>query len=87
MALRSAVSLTGAALEQKPTLDIPAEEVRKECLKMAAIVPVLLMRLHRHHLGLEPVEPDPDLGYVGSYIQMLTGERPHDAGSAPSSST
>src|SRR6202011_2678145 len=57
MALRSAVSLAGAALEQKPTLDIPAEEVRKECLKMAAIVPVLLMRLHRHHLGLEPVEP------------------------------
>jgi citrate synthase len=78
MALRSAVSLTGAALEQQPTLDIPAEEVRKECLKMAAIVPVLLMRLHRHHLGLEPVEPDADLGYVGSYIQMLTGERPHD---------
>ena len=27
MALRSAVSLTGAALEQQPTLDIPAEEV------------------------------------------------------------
>ena len=68
MALRSAVSMAGAALEQKPTLDIPAEEVRKECLKMAAIVPVLLMRLHRHHLGLEPVEPDPDLGYVGAYI-------------------
>ena len=59
MALRSAVSLAGAALEQKPTLDIPADEVRRECLKMAAIVPVLLMRLHRHHLGLEPVEPDP----------------------------
>jgi citrate synthase len=78
MALRSAVSLAGAAFEQQPTLDIPAEEVRKECLKMAAIVPVLLMRLHRHHLGLDPVEPDPDLGYVGAYIQMLTGERPHD---------
>jgi citrate synthase len=78
MALRSAVSLTGAALQQQPTLDIPAEEVRKECLKMAAMVPVLLMRLHRHHLGLEPVEPDPDLGYAGAYIQMLTGERPHE---------
>src|SRR5450631_1942539 len=78
MALRSAVSLAGAALEQQPTLDIPAEEVRRECLKMAAIVPVLLMRLHRHHLGLDPVEPDPDLGYAASYIQMLTGERPHE---------
>ena len=80
MALRSAVSIAGAALEQKPTLDIPADEVRRECLKMAAIVPVLLMRLHRHHLGLEPVEPDADLGYVGAYIQMLTGERPNAAG-------
>ncbi len=76
MALRSAVSLAGAALEQKPTLDIPPVEVRKECLRMAAIVPVMLMRLHRHHLGLEPVAPDPDLSYAGSYIQMLTGERP-----------
>ena len=45
---------------------------------MAAIVPVLLMRLHRFHLGLAAVEPDDDLGYVGSYIQMLTGERPHE---------
>jgi len=45
---------------------------------MAAIVPVLLMRMHRYHLGLEPVEPDADLGYVGAYIQMLTGERPHE---------
>jgi citrate synthase len=78
MALRSAVSLAGAALEQKPTLDIPADEVRRECLKMAAVVPVLLMQLHRHHLGLEPVEPDSDLGYVGAYIQMLTGERPNE---------
>ena len=77
MALRSAVSLAGAALEQKPTLDIPAEEVREEALKMVAIVPVLLMRMHRHHLGLEPVEPDPDLSYAGAYIQMLTGERPN----------
>src|ERR1700688_1560306 len=34
MALRSAVSLAGAALEQQPTLDIPADEVRRECLKM-----------------------------------------------------
>jgi citrate synthase len=76
MALRSAVSLTAAALQAQPTLDIPAEQVRAEGLKMAAVVPVLLMHLHRHHLGQPPVDPDPDLGYAASYLQMLTGERP-----------
>jgi citrate synthase len=75
-ALRSAVSLTGAAIGTQPTLDIPAEEVREDALRLAALVPVLLMRLHRHHQGLDPVEPDPDLGYAGAYLQMLTGERP-----------
>jgi citrate synthase len=75
-ALRSAVSLTAAAIGTEPTLDIPPEQVRDEALRMAAVVPVLLMRLHRHHQGLDPVEPDPDLGYAAAYLQMLTGERP-----------
>ncbi len=75
-ALRSAVSLTAAAIGTEPTLDIPAEKVRDDCLRLAALVPVLLMRLHRHHGGLGPVDPDPDLGYAAAYLQMLTGERP-----------
>jgi citrate synthase len=75
-ALRTAVSLTAAALGTEPTLDIPAEKVREDCLRMAALVPVLLMHLHRHHQGLPPVDPDPDLGYAAAYLQMLTGERP-----------
>src|SRR5205085_11459160 len=76
MALRSAVSLTSAALQAKPTLDIPAEQVRADGLRMAALVPVLLMQMHRHHLGKAPVVPDSDLGYAAAYLQMLTGERP-----------
>jgi citrate synthase len=75
-ALRTAISLTAAALGTEPTLDIPAEQVREEALRMAALVPVLLMDLHRHHQGLPPVDPDPDLGYAAAYLQMLTGERP-----------
>ncbi|HEV7677611.1 MAG TPA: citrate synthase [Candidatus Dormibacteraeota bacterium] len=75
-ALRTAISLTGTAIGTEPTLDIPAEKVREDALRMAALVPVLLMRLHRHHQGLPPVDPDPDLGYGASYLQMLTGERP-----------
>ncbi|HYL71667.1 MAG TPA: citrate synthase, partial [Candidatus Dormibacteraeota bacterium] len=77
-ALRSAVSITAAALGSQPTLDISAEQVRSDCLRIAALVPVLLMRLHRHSRGLPPVEPDPELGYAAAYLQMLTGERPSD---------
>ncbi|HXA28674.1 MAG TPA: citrate synthase [Candidatus Angelobacter sp.] len=75
-ALRSAISLTASAIGTEPTLDIPAEKVREEALRMAALVPVLLMHLHRHHQGLPPVDPEPDLGYAAAYLQMLTGERP-----------
>ena len=75
-ALRSAVSITAAALGSEPTLDLTSEQVRDDCLRIAALVPVLLMRLHRHHQGQPTVDPDPDLGYAAAYIQMLTGERP-----------
>ena len=75
-ALRSAVSLASAALGTEPTLDIPAEKVQEDCLRLAALVPVLLMRMHRHYRGMAPVDPDPDLGYAAAFLQMLTGQRP-----------
>ncbi|MBV8194371.1 MAG: citrate synthase [Candidatus Dormibacteraeota bacterium] len=75
-ALRSAVSITQAAFGSQPTLDITAAQVRADCLRIAALVPVLLMRLHRHQLGLPPVDPDPELGYAAAFLQMLNGERP-----------
>jgi len=78
-ALRSAVSLTASAIGTEPTLDIPPEKVQDDCLRLAALVPVLLMHLYRHHEGLPPVEPAPDLGYAAAYLQMLTGERPESA--------
>ena len=77
-ALRSALSLAAAATGSRPTLDLAPEELRAEALRLTALVPVVLMRLHRHRLGLSPVEPDPDLGYAAAYLQMLTGERPID---------
>ncbi|HZS14957.1 MAG TPA: citrate synthase [Candidatus Dormibacteraeota bacterium] len=75
-ALRSAVSLTAAAMGTQPTLDITAEQILEDALRMDALVPVLLMRLHRHHQGLPPVEPDPELGYAANYLKMLTGQTP-----------
>src|SRR5437660_6370056 len=75
-ALRTAVSATAAALGPQPTLDLSPEQVRADCLRMAALVPILLMRLHRHHQGRPSVEPDPQLGYAAAFLQMLNGERP-----------
>ena len=75
-ALRSAVSVTASAIGTQPTLDIPAETVQDDCLRMAAVVPVLLMRMYRQYQGLPMIDPDPELGYAASYLQMLTGERP-----------
>jgi citrate synthase len=74
--LRSAVSLAAAALGTQPTLDLSPEQTRADCLRLAAVVPALLMRVHRQHQGLRPVDPDPDLGYAAAYAQMLTGIRP-----------
>jgi citrate synthase len=77
-ALRTAVSLVASAIGLQPTLDISAEEVRQQAVRMAALVPVLLTGLYRAHQGLEPVPADPDLDYAASYLQMLTGERPDE---------
>jgi citrate synthase len=74
--LRSAVSLTASALEVESTLDIEPARLREEAIRMAALVPVLLMRLYRAHQGQPAVDPDPDLDYASSYLQMLNGVRP-----------
>jgi citrate synthase len=57
-------------------MDISAEEVRQQAVRMTAVAPVLLMAMYRSHQGLEPVTPDPELGYAAAYLQMLTGKRP-----------
>ncbi len=75
-ALRTAVSLSSAALNLQPTLDLSPDQVHSDALRMVALTPVLLMRLQRVHQGLPPVDPDPDLGYAAAYLQMLTGTRP-----------
>ena len=77
-ALRTAVSLTASALGLRPVMDISAEEIRLQAVRMTALVPVMLMGLYRAHQGQEPVPADPELGYAAAYLQMLTGEHPHE---------
>jgi 2-methylcitrate synthase len=43
---------------------------------LIAKLPTAIGRHHRRRLGLEPVAPDPALGYSENFLAMLAGERP-----------
>jgi citrate synthase len=45
---------------------------------LIAKLPTAIARHHRRREGLEPVDPDPSLGYAESFLTMLTGEAPSD---------
>jgi citrate synthase len=74
--LRTALSLVAASLGFKPTLDIAADVRRANALQLCAVTPTLIMALHRHREGLEPIEPRDDLGYGANYLWMLNGQEP-----------
>ena len=72
--VRSAMSMVGAAEGYKPTLDIDQAERRRNALQMCAVMPTLIMAIHRLQQGQEPIAPREDLGYGANYLWMLTGE-------------
>jgi citrate synthase len=74
--LRTAVSLLGAELGWRPTHDIEADELADQALRLCAVVPTILAAAHRLRQGLEPVEPEPELGFAANYLWMLTGSVP-----------
>ena len=75
-AVRSAISMVGAAEGFKPTLDIDHAERRRNALQLCAVMPTLIMAVHRLQQGLEPIDPRDDLGYGANYLWMLSGEEP-----------
>src|SRR5207248_7225444 len=75
-ALRTAVSLVAYAFDFKPSLDVDADELRRNAMRICAVIPTLIMALYRLHTGKEPIEPHPDLPYTENYLYMLTGEVP-----------
>ncbi|MFZ1881905.1 MAG: citrate/2-methylcitrate synthase [Gaiellaceae bacterium] len=44
--------------------------------RLIAQLPTAIARQHRRRQGLEPVAPDPSLGYAENFLAMLSGERP-----------
>ncbi|MFF8945527.1 citrate synthase/methylcitrate synthase [Streptomyces sp. NPDC014864] len=75
-AMRTALSVLGAAKGFRPVYDIDPDRRREDTLTACAAVPTLLTALHRLGKGLEPVEPREDLSYAANYLYMLTGSEP-----------
>jgi len=73
---RSAMSLFAASRGMRPVIDLDATERRADALDLCAVAPTLLTALHRLRLGLEPIEPDPDLGAASNYLWMMHGTQP-----------
>lgn len=75
-AMRTAVSLVADAGDFRPSLDVDAETLKANAMQVCALIPTLIMTLHRLNQGLDPIDPHPDLGYGANYLYMLTGEEP-----------
>ncbi|UKS30359.1 citrate synthase/methylcitrate synthase [Paenibacillus sp. HWE-109] len=71
--LRTAISAKGA--EQHKAWP-PSED---DVLAYTAMLPTLITYHYRKSLGLEPVDPHPDLDHVANYLYMLTGAVPQPA--------
>jgi citrate synthase len=80
--VRSAISMVGAAEGFKPTLDIDHAERRRNALQLCAVFPTLIMSIHRLQQGLEPIEPNDELGYGANYLWMLGSDMDADKGRA-----
>jgi citrate synthase len=74
--LRTTVSLMGASLGFRPSLDVGPAELRAQALRVCAVVPTLLTALYRLQHGWDIVDPDPDLVYAANYLYMMKGEVP-----------
>lgn len=78
-AMRSAVSILAADAGMQPSLDITADELKADAMRVCAAIPTLIMALYRLRQGDDPIDPKPGLGYAANYLYMLTGEVPDPA--------
>jgi citrate synthase len=77
--LRTALSALGAYDGMQALWDLDPTERRRDLIRLAAATPTLVAALHRLGEGLDPVQPDPDLGHAANYLWMVTGSRPEPA--------
>lgn len=77
--LRSAVSVFAGAEGFAPILDLDADQLHEQSIRLIAGVPTLVAAVHRAHLGLAPVPPDASLSTAENYLYMLSGSLPEPA--------
>jgi citrate synthase len=74
--LRTTVSLMGAALGFRPSLDLTGAELHEQGMRVCAVVPTLLCALYRLQHGQEVIDPNPELEYAANYLFMMSGTEP-----------
>ncbi|MFF9018151.1 bifunctional 2-methylcitrate synthase/citrate synthase [Streptomyces sp. NPDC014870] len=75
--LRTAVSFFGS--EDPAEDDSSTTANRAKSLSLLAKLPVVVAADHRRRHGLDPVQPDPALGYAENFFRMCFGEVPDPA--------
>jgi citrate synthase len=73
-ALRAAIAIEGSQRGLRPLYDLSEDERRRDLIGLAAAVPTMIAALSRLSRGLEPVDPDPALGFVADYLRMIRGD-------------
>ncbi|PWJ24641.1 citrate synthase [Branchiibius hedensis] len=74
--LRTALSALGALTHDRPLWDLAAAQREAAALHVAASVPWLVAACHAIARGEQPRDPRPELGYVGNYLWLVTGQDP-----------
>ena len=74
--LRTAVSALGAF--DPDVADNSPEATLRKSVRLASQVPLIVAAHHHIRQGLEPVEPDPDLGHAANFLWVLEGKRPSE---------
>jgi citrate synthase len=74
--LRTALSLTGAALDLPPLWDADPTTRRAGALRLCAVTPTILAALHRLRRGLRPIPPRFELSPPADWLHMITGAEP-----------
>ncbi|MFW6084328.1 MAG: citrate/2-methylcitrate synthase [Gemmatimonadota bacterium] len=75
--LRTSVSVLGQV--DPDAGDNSHEANLRKAGRLLAQIPVAVAAYHRLRGGLEPVEPDPNLGHAEDFLRMLTGTPPEAA--------
>lgn len=72
--VRTAISYLGA--EDPEEWDSSPEALQAKGLRMMAVLPTIVAADHRRRHGLDPVAPDPGLGFAANFLHMCFGELP-----------